>query len=428
MKRFFVIISILGISLLLSAPAMANAGVTNAGATSSGATNAASLRETVAGEPEFTIHPSYAHGQNRQWMIETIPAGTTIQDFVTIENLSGRPQILSLLFREADSNNEKFVVQEKSAFKNLGLWTKIPDTKFLLAPSEKKKIPFEITIPKNAEQQSLSGVLYAIQENTGQGLKLVTRIGVRFHVRVASPALAGAANAKSTIAQNHRGAALLLLSLLTIIAWTLIKKPFTKKSRTSMAILLIPLVLSTTTFPFQAARAQEMEVEILAGGYHLKGPGTIVFPKVTASFKDQTTTPVDIRKITKGNNYLEITDENGGNAFQVTISVTDFSYEDAAAAQTYTFSNNNMWIKSVGSETANQDIQTLQGSAADVKLDPAAKNSFIRLGTPQVLLSGTGKKPGQWRIYPLFQITVPGGTHPTHNGESYQSTLTFTIN
>lgn len=89
------------------------------------------------------------------------------------------------------------------------------------------------------------------------------------------------------------------------------------------------LSLSTLIWNISPIFAQTLEIEVLGGGYKLRGPATINFAMVAASkntnqstlnFADLgTTTPSE-----SAHNYLEVIDENGGNPFDVTVATSPF--------------------------------------------------------------------------------------------------------
>lgn len=89
------------------------------------------------------------------------------------------------------------------------------------------------------------------------------------------------------------------------------------------------LSLSTLIWNISPIFAQTLELEILGGGYKLRGPAMINFPTATAS---KSVNPSTLNFINLGDttpsestrNYLEVIDENGGNPFDVTVSTSAF--------------------------------------------------------------------------------------------------------
>lgn len=189
------------------------------------------------------------------------------------------------------------------------------------------------------------------------------------------------------------------------------------------------LIISATLFAlnFTPAFAQIMQIEVIGGGYRLRGPNLIQFPNSTASFNDTQTTR-DIRDLnaqdesnianTTAYDYIAIVDQNGGNPFQVGVSATNF------VAGLNSFANSNLEVKNADDSipTANIVAENATTSLNGVQLD-SSTDSYVNLGSQRILFQSQGRAPGAWRIYPLFRLTIPGGTSPG----TYNSTLTFTV-
>lgn len=99
------------------------------------------------------------------------------------------------------------------------------------------------------------------------------------------------------------------------------KKTTIKKIITITSFLLL-LGNSTPLF------AQLVEIEILGGGYKLRGPTEISFPEQTTTTSTRTNTVSfsDIGDTTPSqadNNFLMVIDENGGNPFDVTVTTSE---------------------------------------------------------------------------------------------------------
>ena len=199
-----------------------------------------------------------------------------------------------------------------------------------------------------------------------------------------------------------------------------------KKTLFSKIMLLVTLVLFLANFT--PVIAQVMEIEVIGGGYRLRGPDVIEFGSVAASFST-VQSEKDIRDLDSQNeedvsntealDYLAVEDQNGGNPFQVTISATDFS------SGANSFSGSALEVKNAnGDGDTNDDIisENAQTSKLGVTL-PSSSANFTNLGTQKTLFTSEGRAPGIWRIFPVFRINVPSGTPPG----TYNSTITFTI-
>jgi hypothetical protein len=193
----------------------------------------------------------------------------------------------------------------------------------------------------------------------------------------------------------------------------------------SIKIWLVVINLLLFGLTFTPVLAQVMEVEIIGGGYRLRGPDTITFPNVTASFEAQESMR-DIRDLheqneedptsTTASDYVLIEDQNGGNIFDITVSATNLTSEGK------TIPNSDFYIKNSNGTgngiIANNTYSKLTG----VALHPDTKD-FASLNIERTLFNSDGAAPGAWKIFPVFKIIVPAETAPG----TYVSTLTFTV-
>lgn len=85
--------------------------------------------------------------------------------------------------------------------------------------------------------------------------------------------------------------------------------------------------------------AQLVELEILGGGYKLRGPSQISFPTLstTTSTRNNIVSFADIGEndpLQSENNYLLIIDENGGNPFDVTVTTSELKRNETLQTTT----------------------------------------------------------------------------------------------
>lgn len=133
---------------------------------------------------EFTIHPTYKHGDNLAWIVHTANPGSNFTDFVTLENLTDSQQQLSLRIHEAEEK-ESFIIDESTEYQNLGNWISMPQTTYTLSPHETKKIELNFKIPKNIASKKYVGTILASKSKTNdQNIDIVTRIGVRIYLNI----------------------------------------------------------------------------------------------------------------------------------------------------------------------------------------------------------------------------------------------------
>ena len=201
----------------------------------------------------FTIYPTYKHGDNSGWIILDVMPGQTVKDSVTLENLSNQTREIRIEYSEAEEQGEKFIPLDTDEYKNIGLWTDIKKTTYTLAPREKLLVPVEFRIPRNADLNNYTGAVYAVEEFTNvQNIKVAVRIGVRTYINVTAAPLATqaqAAQAQAPIAQANVFAsthyvnsvyfALSLFGLIAIIFYNLIfileKRKHAKKNALKIA-------------------------------------------------------------------------------------------------------------------------------------------------------------------------------------------------
>ena len=188
-------------------------------------------------------------------------------------------------------------------------------------------------------------------------------------------------------------------------------------------ILLVIITIGLFSLNFTPVFAQQMLIQILGGGYRLDGPALIDFPAQTASVTDVVTSERSIRDVADPKPYLQITDENGGQSFNVQISALN----PLESAEGNTIDLSNFLVKN-RSGTGN-NIDTLQGREDGLVLNPAL-DDYIDLyslpndlTTTRIFATGTGKAPWQGRIYPGFRIDIPAATAIG----IYQTEVTITI-
>jgi uncharacterized membrane protein len=143
----------------------------------------ASMAEAKSGGI-FTIYPTYKHQNQNSWLILEKNPGQTIQDSVTIENLTDETINLDLFVKEA-TKNEDFIIIENEEFQNLGSWITLEKAAYELSPHQKKQIPVSINIPKDAKPQEYTGAIFASYSKINeQEIKITSRIGVRVYLTV----------------------------------------------------------------------------------------------------------------------------------------------------------------------------------------------------------------------------------------------------
>jgi len=174
----------------------------------------------------FSIHPSYTHQGNKNWIILDLPPSANFSDFVTIKNTSDEAIKLNLQFHEAKDTPDGFQIEESTNYQNLGNWVKVTQSEIDLNPNEEKKVEVKIQIPADAETQKYTGVLLARYQNPKKDgpFNIVTRLGTRFYIEVNPNA-----EFKTSILEDTLTLDKYLLGLLSIISLIILGKIIIKR-------------------------------------------------------------------------------------------------------------------------------------------------------------------------------------------------------
>jgi len=134
---------------------------------------------------DFTVYPTYMHGDNKNWILLDAHQGTTHNDFITVENLTDEPQTIQLQVKEAKEENGTYLPIEDKEYEAVGLWTELSEKTLTLMPFEKRTVETTIKIPENAEKKEhMATILASKSETNAENIKITTRIGVRMYVSV----------------------------------------------------------------------------------------------------------------------------------------------------------------------------------------------------------------------------------------------------
>lgn len=171
--------------------------------------------------------------------------------------------------------------------------------------------------------------------------------------------------------------------------------------------------------------AQPVEILVTGGGFTIHGPTALSFAPQPFSFNDQISV-VNFKDVTGSSTpYLEISDQNGGSAFSVTLGGEDFTPGGTGICNPAScIPKENIAVRN--SDGSSPEITTIDGSSSNVALDPStgfSNNPPASLDQQRVLMNGSGAAPGTWRIYPQLQETTPGNTAIGN----YTGTITITI-
>lgn len=135
----------------------------------------------------FTMYPSYTHGGNKAWILHDLKPGDTVEDYLTVENLSSVSGKFKISFFEGFEKGGSVYTQEEGQPENIAALI-APFDKFVeLGPGEKQQIKFTYALPRDFGEGEYLGVFYV--ESLGEedaGINLRTRIGVRMYTTVSS--------------------------------------------------------------------------------------------------------------------------------------------------------------------------------------------------------------------------------------------------
>jgi hypothetical protein len=138
---------------------------------------------------DFTAYPTFTHEGNRNWIITKGAPGATIEESVTLENLTDKSQKIDLLVREAAEKDGNFIASGSDKFAGVGKWILPEGDSYTLEPFQKIRVPVLIEIPSDASRgKYAAAILASKKEPAGDSLFVTTRIGVRVYLTVETAA------------------------------------------------------------------------------------------------------------------------------------------------------------------------------------------------------------------------------------------------
>lgn len=150
----------------------------------------------------WSVDPGGRSGPGaRSFFVYTLKAGQAFQDTVTIANISDEPLTLDLY--PTDAYNTSLdggfaLLAEDEAPVDTGSWIRLATDQITLEPGTQAEVPFEITIPDDAEPGDHAGGIVAQNVESeaqvgddGVGVEVRRRVAARVYVRVDGPLRAG---------------------------------------------------------------------------------------------------------------------------------------------------------------------------------------------------------------------------------------------
>ncbi|HEX6237764.1 MAG TPA: DUF916 domain-containing protein [Acidimicrobiales bacterium] len=148
--------------------------------------------------PSWSIQPSGPEGQSeRTHFVYTLPPGGRLVDAVAVTNVD--PEPLTLTVYPADAYNTSqdgaFALRLPEEPKiGVASWIRLGVQEYTIPPETSVQIPFELTVPEDAEPGDHAGALLAANvdpEEAGGSeefdVRLRRRVGARIYVRVEGP-------------------------------------------------------------------------------------------------------------------------------------------------------------------------------------------------------------------------------------------------
>lgn len=120
----------------------------------------------------------------RQYIIDHVAPGTSIERRVEVRNHASQPLDISLYAGPAEVSDAQFQVGDQDETNPLTSWSSVvPDT-MRLDPGEQRAALVSISLPDDAPGGEHYGVVWAQARNESSGVSTVNRVGVRMYLSV----------------------------------------------------------------------------------------------------------------------------------------------------------------------------------------------------------------------------------------------------
>lgn len=148
--------------------------------------------------PSWSVTPAGPDGlSERTNFVYTLPPGGRLVDAVAVTNVD--PEPLTVAVYAADAYNTSvdgaFALRlPEEPKEGVGAWVRIGVEEYTIPPETTAQIPFELTVPEDAEPGDHAGALLAANVDLEEGggsdeidVRLRRRVGARIYVRVEGP-------------------------------------------------------------------------------------------------------------------------------------------------------------------------------------------------------------------------------------------------
>lgn len=157
--------------------------------------------EAAPAEPElptWSVEPAGENGlADRTHFVYTLPPGARLVDKVAVSNLDDEPLTVTVYPADAYNTSEDgaFALRNPEDPKEgVAAWIRTGVAEYTIAPGMAAEIPFELTVPQDAQPGDHAGAILAaktdLEEGGGTGnldVQLRRRVGARVYVRVEGP-------------------------------------------------------------------------------------------------------------------------------------------------------------------------------------------------------------------------------------------------
>ena len=147
----------------------------------------------ASGQISINVKNPDPYTGNQSWFVYQNQPGDVIQDIATVKNYSNAPAVVKVYPVDATSNDSgDFILTSlNEPQKDLGIWTTLKTSSYVIKPGEKIDVPFTVTLPKELSPGQYFGGLIAETaastpecKNCGTSVNINTRIGSRIYLTV----------------------------------------------------------------------------------------------------------------------------------------------------------------------------------------------------------------------------------------------------
>lgn len=153
-----------------------------------------------SGKAAWAVQPGGADGgSERSQFVYTLKPGSVLRDYVNVLNTGRKPVVLDLYTVDAfniPADGGFALRNPEEARTGVGGWVRLgKKSRVRIAPGKGLRVPFEVTVPENAEPGDHAGAIVAANARLERGTKkkgdvafdVRRRVGARIYLRVEGP-------------------------------------------------------------------------------------------------------------------------------------------------------------------------------------------------------------------------------------------------